>query len=632
MDGLLILDPLVDRNVRRMRDLAMISGRDTAMSNVKLVRDGKFSEVWPDQFSERYPTAIVANFVDVATRDIASNLAPLPSLACSAGAMRTNADKTRAEKKNRIGSNYWRQSQLDVMMNTGADQYLSYGFLPFWVEADFARKTPVIHVEDPEGAYYELDRWLNTIRYAKVSTWDLAEFAAQFPENVRMALLFEDDGRGGKRAVSLQQVEVVRYTDDTYTTMYCPSRNNIVVARYAHKMVMNGKPACPVRIALRPGISNNPRGQFDDVLWVQLAHSVMAALTLEAGHKAVEAPIVLPTDVTQFNVGADAVIQSDNGDKIHRVPLEVPTAAFQLSAQLQNEMNSGAGYPTTRQGDPGKANVTGRGISALEGGFDSQISLGQTVLGVALREVTKMCFRLDAILWPKATKTIRGTLSGMTFEVSYRPGVDLADDVECEVTYGFAAGSSPSNAIVTLLQLQGGDIISKDTFRRQLPFDIDIDEQHRQIDIQKVEDAMMQGLAAALTSVGQLMAAGQAAQANQIIQAAAIIAEGRAKGESLVDLYLKAFPAPAPPPEAAPGMTDPTDPNAPPPDDSAGGPQGPGGEPTPGVQQSGLPEGVAPGQGGMAPGGRPSLSNLAAGIGSGGNAKMSDTIQRKLPI
>lgn len=625
MEGLLAdLDPLIVRSVDRMRNLATISGRDTAMLNVKMVREGKFSEVWPGQFSDAYPTSIVANFVDVACRDIASNLAPMPSLACSAGAMRTNADKTRAEKKNRIGSNYWRQSQLDVMMTTGADQYLSYGFLPFWIEPDYDRKTPVIHVEDPEGAYYELDRWGNTVRYAKVTTSDLGELAAQFGDAIKIALLTDPDGRGGRQAVKMQEVEVVRFTDKTTTTMYCPTRNNTVLASYPHKM-----PFCPIRIAERPGLGGVPRGQFDDVLWVQMAHAVMAQLTLEAGHKAVQAPIIIPTDVVEFNVGPDAVMQTDNGDKVHRVPLQVPTEAFQLGQQLQEEMNSGAGYPTTRQGDPGKSNVTGRGISALEGGFDSQISLGQAVLGLALREVTKMCFRMDAVLWPKTPKTIRGTLSGETYEITYRPGVDLADDVECEVTYGFAAGSSPGNAIVTLLQLSAAKIIGPDTFRRQLPFDVNIDEEQRQLDIANIEDSMMAGLAAALTSVGQLMASGQATTANQIIQAAATIAAGRRKGESIIDLYVKAFPPPPPPPApAAPGMPDP---NAPP---GAAGPDGApdGAEPTPGVQQSGLPQGVAPGQAGMAPGGRPSIANLAAGFSAGGAANMSDTIQHKLPI
>jgi hypothetical protein len=44
--------------------------------------------------------------------------------------MKTEADKRRAERKNRIGEHYWRESRLDTQMFYGADQYLTYGFVP----------------------------------------------------------------------------------------------------------------------------------------------------------------------------------------------------------------------------------------------------------------------------------------------------------------------------------------------------------------------------------------------------------------------------------------------------------------------------------------------------------------------
>lgn len=598
--------------------------RDAAMRRVRLVRDGDFKSVWPDQFSERYPNAIVANFVDVAARDIASNLAPLPSLACSAGAMRTMTDKTRAEKKNRIGWNYWRQSQLETAMVTGADQYLSYGFLPCWVEPDLDRQTPVMHILDPMGCYYELDRWLNTSRFARVWRADRQELAAQFGDIVATKILYDDQRRPKEG-----DIEVVLYIDDTNTTMYLPECEGLIVASYAHRLKINGRPACPVRIATRPGLHDKPRGQFDDVLFVQMAHAMIAALTLEAGHKAVQAPIVLPTDVTELNIGPDAILQTDNGEKVGRVAINVPQAAFELTQTLSQEMNQGAGYPNTRLGLPGQANVTGRGISALEGGFDSQISLGQSVLGMLLREATKMCFAMDLAWWPKVSKTIRGTLSGETFEITYRPSKDIDGDVECEVEYGFAAGATPANAIVTLLQLRGDSIIGRDTFRRQLPIPLDIDQQQREIDVEKIEDGMMQGLAAALTSIGQMEAQGLAAQASQLITAAAQIAQGRQKGQPLIELFAQAFPAPQPPPEAAAPPGAPGQPGAP--DDSGGAPGQPG-EPLAGVGPDGLPQGTAPGQAGMAPGGRPSVADLSAGFTSGGKAAVSDTIMRRQPI
>jgi hypothetical protein len=598
-----------------MQQRAQVGGREDAMDRVRKVRRGEFALVWPDQFNEQFPTAIVANFVDVAARDLAANLSPLPSLACSAGTMRTDADKRRAERMNRIGHNYWRHSRLQTQMKYGADQYLSYGFLPFWVEADYANKSPLIHVEDPIGAYYELDRWLRCRRYARVWRQNVQELAALFPEYAHRILFDEYD-----RAYDGTEAEVVRYVDDTWVAMYLPERKNLVVAAYRHRM-----PFTPVHIALRPGVEIDPRGQFDDVLWVQLAHTVMAALTLEAGHKAVQAPMVLPDDVQEVPIGPDAVLVTQNPDKAQRLPLNVPPAAFALSETLQQEMKEGAGYPDTRLGTGPAGGSTGRGISALEGGFDTQIKLGQDVIGEALRCVTEMCLKMDRTLWGSVPKTISGTLSGESFEIKYVPGRDIPENPACDVTYGFASGVSPNSAIVTLLQLRGDQIIGRDTFRRQLPFDIDVDQQQRELDEQMLEEATMQGLAAGLQATGQMFATGQQQTAMTFFDAAVKMIRGRRDGKDLADLIDEVLVQPiqqqiqAQQEQAQQAQ------------EAQAAAQGgaPGGD-LPGVGEDGLLTNVAPGQAGLPPGGRPSIMDLTAGFTQGGSPTLNAGIRRRL--
>ena len=609
------VDPVVRDRVKRMRDSAF--DRDLAMARVRLVRDGRFSDVWPDQFSEKYPTSLVANFVDVAARDIASNLAPLPSLSCSAGPMRTDADKRRAEKKNRIGANYWRHSSLEFQMKYGADQYLSYGFLPLWVEADYDEKLPYIHVEDPQGAYYDLDRRLKCRRYARVWRQDLHELAAEFPEYAN-TILFDKNGR----EYSADNTEVVRYIDESCVMIYLPERNYQIVAYYKH-----GLDFCPVHIALRPGLHYDPRGQFDDVLWVQLAHSVMAALTIEAGHKSVQAPLAVPSDVQEIAIGPDNVIVTDSPDKVQRVPLQVPQAAFALGESLKEEMKEGAGYPESRLGSPSASTITGRGISALEGGFDSQIKLGQDVLGLALRMGTAMAFKMDYTLWPNKAKKITGTLSGESFEIMYVPKRDISDKYAVEVSYGFASGVSPNGAIVTLLQLRGDEIIGRDTFRRQLPFDVDVEQQQRELDVQAVEDALKQGLAAAIQSSGQMIAQGQTAEALQFFTAASEVIKGRRDGKDLSELILSVFQKSADQAAQQQAAQQQGAPSGP------GGPSGApgGGDALDDVGPTGLPPGVAPGQAGMPPGGRPSVTDLSAGFTGGGVPTVGAAIRRRVP-
>src|SRR5262249_60102029 len=96
---------------------------------------------------------------------------------------------------------------------------------------------------------------------------------------------------------------------------------------------------------------------------VQLARSVMAQLTIEAGKKAVQAPTVVPPDMIDMPIGADAVWRVEGGAaQVGRVPLNVPGEAFALSQQLQQEMQDGARYPGVRQGGLKASVVTGRGV------------------------------------------------------------------------------------------------------------------------------------------------------------------------------------------------------------------------------------------------------------------------------
>ena len=606
----------VAKNVERMKRSAY--SQVSAMRRAWQARRGELASIWPDKFSDDYPQPIVANFIDQAARDIAANLSPLPSLACSAGQMRTDADRRRAETKNRIGANYWRHSRLQTRMKWGADQYVTYGFLPFLVEADYKNKLPLIQVVDPIGCYFDLNRWLETERFARCYREDLYKLAAKYPEKASQILR---DNNGRDR--DMRETEVVHYVDNRQVILYAADCDGLVLDQYEH-----GLDFCPVHIALRPGIDLTPRGMFDDVLWVQLAHAVMAALTLEAGHKAVQAPIAIPSDVNELPIGPDALIQSDNPEKIGRVGIEVPSATFALGQQLQDEMRQGVGYPETRLGIGPAGGSTGRGVTALEGNYDSQIKLGQDILGEGLRVATEMGFKMEATLWPNVSKTINGVLSGESFQVTYVPSRDL-QDTNCEVTYGFASGLSPNAAIVTLLQLRGDSIIGRDTFRRNLPIDIDVDQQKRELIEQQLEDATMQGLAAALQASGQMMAQGQGAEAMQFYKAAVGIINGVRKGRDFVDLVQQTLiePTETAQQEAAEAQQGQADGD----ESGAGGPGGgPGGGELDGVMPNGLPMGVAPGQAGMPPGGRPSVQDLVASFSANGKPNLGDTVRRRL--
>ena len=118
---------------------------------------------------------------------------------------------------------------------------------------------------------------------------------------------------------------------------------------------------------------------------------------------------------------------------------------------------------------------------------------------------------------------------------------------------------------------------------------------------------------------------------SKILSSMAMVINGRQEGRPIEDVIAEAF-APQEP-QVSPEQAQ-----------TAGEAQAPGqapsGEPTSGqpgqlpegLQSSGRMSGVAPGQQGMAPGGRPALQTLLAGLSSSGAAQMSAGVLRRQPI
>jgi hypothetical protein len=70
-------------------------------------------------------------------------------------------------------------------------------------------------------------------------------------------------------------------------------------------------------------------------------------------------------------------MRSANPQGIRRVPLELPPGVFTESGVLERELRLGARYPESRSGNIDASVVTGRGVQALQAGFDTQIKAAQ---------------------------------------------------------------------------------------------------------------------------------------------------------------------------------------------------------------------------------------------------------------
>jgi hypothetical protein len=139
----------VDAKLSRLRTRS--SARDQRMRDVLSVRQGDISKVFPSMFSEDYPKPLVANFIDVAARDLAEAMAPLPSFNCSATNMVSDAARKAADTRTRIANFYISNSDLQLQMYTAADWYNTYGMCIGMVEMDYDDNNPRIRMLNPFG-------------------------------------------------------------------------------------------------------------------------------------------------------------------------------------------------------------------------------------------------------------------------------------------------------------------------------------------------------------------------------------------------------------------------------------------------------------------------------------------------
>lgn len=384
------------------------------------------------------------------------------------------------------------------------------------------------------GVHYTLDLRGNVVQYAKVWREKALTLAAKFPQHA--SVILGDPMLGGDKA----ELEVIRYIDRDVQVLYLPERNEAVLTEVKNRL---GK--VPVFVAERPGLGDSVRGQFDDVMWVQLARARMALLGMEAVEKSVGAPLAVPSDVQQMNFGGDALIRTQSPDKIRRVGVELPQGAFAESQMLESDMRAGARYPEGRSGEIDASVVTGRGVQALMGGFDTQVKTAQLVISNALAHALEFCFQMDEAFWPEMKKSIRGVAAGAHYEETYIPGKDIAGSYTVDVTYGFAAGMDPNRALVFMLQLRADKMLPRDFVQRQLPMDIDVVQLQQQVDIEETTDALKQGVYGMLASMGIMAQQGQ--DPVDLLRKTASLIELREKGKPFHEAVLDTFQPPEPP-------------------------------------------------------------------------------------
>ena len=589
----------------------VFSERDTRMEQVLLVRKGRMRDVFPDLFPEGpFENPIVANMVDIAARDLSEVIAPLPAFNCNSPTMVSEKERKKADKREEIVNGIVDFSDIQTQMFTAADRYVSYGFVPAQIELDLDSNMPRIRFLDSVGCYPIIDRFGKVHGMYQRIKKSLAELMAAYPEYAH--LLYDKDSTN-------TMLEIIRYHDKDQEILFVPQRNNLVIDRAPNPIgeVM-------IRIIQRPSLDSESRGQFDDVLAIQVAKARYALLSLEAATKAVQAPLVAPRDVSEIALGPDAVIRTDRPSDVRRLSIDIPPGAFAQQQVLEGELRLGSRYPESRTGNIDASIVTGRGVQALMGGFDTQIKTAHAMFARAFVELISLALKVDEKVFGDTEKSLRGVRNGVPYAIKYKPSRDIDGDYTVDVQYGLMAGLDPNRALVFGLQARGDKLISRDFLRRQMPFSFNATQEEEKVDTEDLRDAMKQAIASYAQAIPALASQGQ--DPSDILYKLSTVINERQKGTPIERAVSEAFQPQNPPPGAM--MT--PDGVSPEMLGQAGAvPPGEGQLPM-GMSETGRMQGVAPGQ--IAPGGRPDVQSLLASLTQRGEPNLQASLVRRLPV
>jgi hypothetical protein len=228
---------------------------------------------------------------------------------------------------------------------------------------------------------------------------------------------------------------------------------------------------------------------------------------------------------------------------------------FNEQEVLQNELRTGTRYPESRTGNVDASIITGQGVQALMGGFDTQVKSAQAIFASALKTVISICFEVDEKIFNEQ-KAIRGIDAGSPYAIEYLPSKDIKGDYSADVRYGMLAGLNPAQGLIFMLQALGGKLISKDLAQRELPFGVNVTQEQEKIEVEEMRNALISSLNASAQAIPQLIANG--GDPTSIVKKIAEVIRMRQKGTQIEDAINDVFAPELPPAGEAPMVEQPS--------------------------------------------------------------------------
>jgi hypothetical protein len=596
------IDPRILARVDALR--ARYSRHDGKAEIMRCVREGRWDDVAPDIFSAEWPGPTVSNLIDIQVRAFVAAASAVPSVNCSSTSMVSEAARDRADTRTKIANHYLTTSNFKALQPLAVDNYATYGLYAWQVVPDQDAQLPRIRVKDSQNVWPLWDNDMNTVAVARSYWVPTVNLQANYPDALA--------GKVGSMTPALQ--EVIEYEDNKSCVTYVKSMSNLFLEAYDNPLKMCSW-VCVPRYSGGQVFDGNFRGAYDDLVWPQLLRHEFQMLAMSAADQAINAPIVVGTDVADVPMGPGAIVRTNGGaNSIARVRLDVPQQAFQSMEWLREDMIQGGMTTEGNLGSAGSGWTTGRGQEQLGAGYDAQVALAQVQFGFGLQQILQKCFKTDESYWGNDAKKIRGMeQGGAPYQFTYTPTKDIDGDHTVDIRYGFLSGMDDNRALVFILQAQAAGLVSKDFGRRHLPEGVDAAQEEKKIRLEQLQESLALAMSSLPQAIPQMITNGM--DATDLVAKYAGVISDLEHGDTIQDSVLKRFaPQPAPAPLAPAGQPSP-----------AGGSElaGAGAEPPgPGAQFN---------QGGPG-GGSPPLAMLIAGLTGRGNPNLAASVSRQAGV
>ncbi len=518
----------------------------------------------------------------------------------------------QADTVRRALNGKWYETQLQLKLYRAYRHYVGYGAMSFVVFPDDQDQSARIDLRDPLTTYPEL-RSPDDIRQPKNVGYIFGRSSAWIHEHYPEAWEMVISPSAAAEWDTLW--DMVEWIDEERVVIglmgprfpaYAPQENKpygysgYEIKRWENKAGMVTA-VCPRRLTL-----DKILGQVTTLIKTTDLYARLTALDIAATEKAIFPDIAIISKGQGPPQLIDGVWKDGRTGDVNRLTESVvqilnsspgPMTAPMLD-RLDQAIRDSGGIPELYSGGGGGMR-TGQGISEA-GAFsvDPRIQEAQAYMARCLSFVNDSVMATERAYYPRKKFYYFAGLPGVDESGTYIPAEDFDPKIKNIVAYPFP-GSDISQVSVALAQLAGADLLSKRTARRKHPFVDDADQEEKNITIETLEEAVLDGMA-------------QQAASGQLDLSLAMSALKKIRnGQELVDAFEQAKNEAAEQQaqqqqQQSPGAVEPGGPSSPPGAPAPGGPQqpgagGPGGQVPPGIQAMLANAGMAGQGGGPAP-------------------------------